>query len=530
MGGPVTTPSSSTPPLPLPLLTRDQEAQVATDEANARKAAADADTSALSLAQAKYKSLVPDLTQVALSTVDDKSADVAFSGLVTYSALNHAAEIVAHQVSQALGTPADNQNPTILVTSQSDLLTNDLLSITVAASLRQLSDFADEVLKLEPPSKATSEKPVSGDGDTGARRRQLPQFHVEMLTKAADASLAGVAGSTAAIGAGAAATAFGPLGLAAAAAAAIPSIVSLFSSTTTVKSQSEAITDLATTTSVMSAVAGNLASYTVAHEDFRLAPARSAIRNEYHQLALKRMKLVFKQEQMQVAKNEADLDLARAQQQLAAKKKSPPKADGAGHSAQEPSGAGDSADAVTTDSADAATVDSANAATMDSANAAAALSVITGAIASIDAFTTAANATAAGTRSPLAIASLNELLHAGEKSGINYVLSVKGLGGQSEEFTKNRHVGFDTYTTLADASISFMLYDTAADKVISSGVANGVSSVHGRLGHPPTGLIGPNASDVIGDQFAGGQASDAGQEGQPAEHPHRGWRRFFGGD
>jgi len=531
MGGPVTTPTSSTPSLPLPLLTRDQEAQVATDEANARKAAADADTSALSLAQAKYKALVPDLTQVALSAVDDKSADVAFSGLVTYSALNHAAEIVAHQVSQALGTLADSQNPTILVTSQSDLLTNDLLSITVAASLRQLSDFADEVLKLEPPSKAASEKPVSGDGDTGARRRQLPQFHVEMLTKAADASLAGVAGSTAAIGAGAAAaSAFGPLGLAAAAAAAIPSIVSLFSSTTTVKSQSEAITDLATTTSVMSAVAGNLASYTVAHEDFRLAPARSAIRSDYHQLALKRMKLVFKQEQMQVAKNEADLELARAQQQLAAKKKSPPKTDGADHSAQEPSEAANSADAVTTDSADAATVDSANAATMDSANAAAALSVITGAIASIDAFTTAANATAAGTRSPLAIASLNELLHAGEKSGINYVLSVKGLGGQSEEFTKNRHVGFDTYTTLADASISFMLYDTAADKVIASGVANGVSSVHGRLGHPPTGLIGPNASDVISDQFAGAQASDAGQEEQPAEHPHRGWRHFFGGE
>ena len=41
------------------------------------------------------------------------------------------------------------------------------------------------------------------------------------------------------------------------------------------------------------------------------------------------------------------------------------------------------------------------------------------------------------------------------------MLSVQGLGGQSLEYTKDRHVGFDTYTTLADASVSFMLYDVA---------------------------------------------------------------------
>jgi hypothetical protein len=75
-------------PLPPPLLSRSQQAQVETDEANARKAAADADISALQLAQAKYKPLVPDLIGVATNAIDDKSSDVAFSGLVTYSALN----------------------------------------------------------------------------------------------------------------------------------------------------------------------------------------------------------------------------------------------------------------------------------------------------------------------------------------------------------------------------------------------------------------------------------------------------------
>ena len=97
------------------------------------------------------------------------------------------------------------------------------------------------------------------------------------------------------------------------------------------------------------------------------------------------------------------------------------------------------------------------------------LSVISGAITSIDAFTTAVNATAAGARSPLAIASLNELLHKGGADGIGYVLSVKGLGGQSREYTKDRHVGFDTYTTLADASVSFMLYDVPAGRSSSRG-------------------------------------------------------------
>jgi len=35
-----------------------------------------------------------------------QSAGVAFSGLVTYSALNHAAEIIAERISAVLGGPA----------------------------------------------------------------------------------------------------------------------------------------------------------------------------------------------------------------------------------------------------------------------------------------------------------------------------------------------------------------------------------------------------------------------------------------
>jgi len=85
----------------------------------------------------------------------------------------------------------------------------------------------------------------------------------------------------------------------------------------------------------MSAVSERLAGYTVVHEDFRLAPEKSAIRDDYQQLILKRVALVLRQEKEQVAKNEADLQLSRAQQQPdSAKKATPPKPDDAGIATQ----------------------------------------------------------------------------------------------------------------------------------------------------------------------------------------------------
>jgi hypothetical protein len=417
---------------------------------------------------------------------------VAFSGLVTYSALHHAAEIIADRIAPVLRNPAEGRQATILVTSQSDLLTNDLLCSTVEASLGQLLEFVSKVL-AEPEQAAE-----------GAGRTPVTSVQVEMLTgpTAAVTALAG--------GAAAAAAGLGPIGLGAAAVAAIPSIISLFSSTTTVRDHTENITDLATTTSVVAAVAKELGTYTVVHEDFRLAPEESPIRKRYQDLMDMRTALIFKQEQVQKAKNDADLVLSRAQQdEDAAGKANPARPADADLAAQVPG------------------------AKKASADAAAALAVISGAIASIDAFTTAVNATTAGTRSPLAVTVLSELLRQGGKDGsagdgIGYVLSVKGLGGQSVEYAKDRHVGPDTFTTLADAPIAFMLYDLAGRKIVSSGIANGVSSVHGHLGKPPTGLIGPNAGNAIDDQAADATAEErADQPPGPPEHWWNRWRQIF---
>ena len=465
----MTTPDAST-------LTPDQqararEAQVQDDEAKARKAAADAAMSELTLTQARYKALVPDLTGVATNAVTDKSVGVAFSGLVTHSALNHAAKIIANRVAAGLTSPGEGQ-PVILVTSQTDLLTNDLLSTTVKACLKQLLELAKQVLALVEVQQAAP----NGEQSAELVIADLPdQWRALQFAQPSTANV--VAPPAGAL----AAASLGPVGLAAAAAAvaAVPSIISLFSSTTTVKDHSEDITDLATTTSVLAAVAHKPGAYTLVHEDFRLAPAKSQIRKAYRRLARRRAMLMFRQLEVQAVKNENDLRLSRAQaEQDAAKKAQPPQPGNALLAAQ------------------------IAALQFGSANYAAVLSYFSDAIASIDAFTTAVNATAADGRSPLTIALVNELLHKGSADRISHVLSVKALGGRSEQHTKDRHVGFDTYTTLADASVSFMLYDVAAQKIIKSGIANGVSSVHGRLGKPLKGLTGPNAADAIEDLAA----------------------------
>ena len=382
--------SDSVNPLPPPLLARSQLAQVATDEANARKAAADADNSALTLAQSKYRSLVPDLTGVNTNAIVDKSADVAFAGKVTYAALGKAAAEVANRLSPAL--ISDKSACTILVTSQSDLLTNDLMRTSVRDGLADLITFINKVLERTEQDGAGQPAPADGSGAAGLRGLPSPQPAVAAAAVPAAAGLGLAAAGAAALG---------PFGIAAAALAAVPSIVSLFSATTTVKSQSETISDLAVTTAMVAAVSehGELGHCVAVHEDFRFAPASSVIRQSYQQLAGKRADLVIRQEQVQLAKNQADLALARAVAQDAVWKAARPKpaGDGAGNGADPPE------DPQITEQIDDAT--------KASADAAAVLSLISAALTSTDAFTSAVNTTAAGARSPLAIAMLSEQLH-----------------------------------------------------------------------------------------------------------------------
>lgn len=485
----------------------NQQATVDLAVAQARTAAIGADSAALTLAQAKYKSLVPDFTGVAMNSVTDSSTGVAFSGLVTYSALNHAAQIVANRISDVLPEPADGKRPVILVTSESDLLTNDLLLSAVKTGIAQIADLGKKVVNMYGPPGTPGKKQLKDPGLSGGKENIEVEDVPAPTTPSPGVGAAGVAAEVAA------GAPFGPLGVAAAGAAAIPSIISLFSTTTTVKDQTMDITGLATTTAVIAAASRKLPNHVLVHEDFRLAPTRSAVVDDFNLLSRIRTDLLFRQETVQVTKNDADLQVAEAQLQIDTAAKATPAA-----------------------SVDEAVQQQLTEGTNASANAAAELTLISSTINDIETFATAMNAVAAGSRSPLAIAALTELLHeTAETGGVSFVLSVTGLGGQSEEFTKDRHLGHSGYTTLADASISFMLYEIASRSIIGAGVANGVSSVHGNLGEPPTGLIGSNVEDAVDNETA------AAAEGSPSEslpsstgtevpqkHSHPGWLRMFG--
>ena len=173
----MTSPDTSTPRPDL--LARDEVAQVRDDEAKARKAEADAAMSELTLSQARYKALVPDLTGVATNVVTDKSVGVAFSGLVTHLALNHAAEDIANRIADVLRGRDQGRKPVILVTSQTDLLTGDLLSTTVKDCLDQLNKFANQLLTLTEPLQLEFEN--ERRADSGLRVQDLARDLVERL-------------------------------------------------------------------------------------------------------------------------------------------------------------------------------------------------------------------------------------------------------------------------------------------------------------------------------------------------------------
>ena len=135
--------------------------------------------SELTLTQARYKALIPDLTGVATNVVTDKSVGVAFSGLVTHSALNHAAEDIANRIADVLHGRDQGRKPVILVTSQTDLLTSDLLSTTVKECLDQLNKFANQLLTLTEPRQLEFEN--ERRADSGLRVQDLARDLVEQL-------------------------------------------------------------------------------------------------------------------------------------------------------------------------------------------------------------------------------------------------------------------------------------------------------------------------------------------------------------
>ena len=111
----------------------------------------------------------------------------------------------------------------------------------------------------------------------------------------------------------------------------------------------------------------------------------------------------------------------------------------------------------------------------------------------IDQFVSVANSSSIGGRSALAIAALAQqwtvpdeaATGTGRNRPFPFLLLVKALGGHAEQFTKDPKIGHDSYTSMADASISFMVLDVASNTVIRSGICTGTTLIHGEVGKAP---------------------------------------------
>jgi hypothetical protein len=468
-------------PLPLPpdLQRRQWEAEVAKAEADAKKAALDAASSSFTLAQSQLKSLVPDLSGVNLNTVDDKTTDVAFSGVITYTAVANAAMVIAERIESVI--LKEGRQSRVLVTSEQDLISADTVYETVLGTLADLAAFADSVLA----DTATPERPA--ELVAAPQPHDLPLGHRSMMFAATP-----ILGLAAGAGLAALTGGIAPLALAAGSvvASAVPSLLSLLSTTTTIKDHTEQISDLAAASAVIAEIS-RLPNLLVTHDDFRLMPtppeepSDSTLAAKYHALSRRRTDLLLRKAALQEGKNDADLRLARAMAAMDAENK---KADDAKQPAPPPP------DELAT-------------ATRDSANSAALIALTDAAIGGIDAFTAAIGSASAGIRPPITIALLAETLRL---KWIDYVLMVKSLGGQSQEVLQDRHLGADTYTILGDASIDYLLLDVETGVLASAGVVTGLGVARGKVGEIPTVNIAPMATDA-----GVATAATARQDGQP---------------
>ena len=249
--------ADTTPALPPDLQRRQQEAATRSLEAAADKAQADATAAANTTTMSQYSALLPDLGKADPDSLDDKDSGVAFGGLVTYKALERAADQVAGKVLTGDLIPA---GASVLVTTAADLLSKDLVRQTVVSGVMNAKSYADKVLSLKPDDKKTL----------------LPVLIAGQLV-----------------------------------AAAIPSILSMFSSKTTVKGQDVPIDDLSAVTAVLGSLLhkGVDRRLALVQDDFRLGPDDAPVFTAFNDLASKRADLVMFRQEQQVAKNIADLHL-----------------------------------------------------------------------------------------------------------------------------------------------------------------------------------------------------------------------------
>ena len=400
-------------------------AAVLAKESEHRQSAAEADLAASTARRTSLGALLPDLSSVPASKLDVTGDQLLWAPVAAHRALEKAAEEIKKRLADAL--PA--QGPTVLVTTDADLVRAETAYQEVTTGITQLTTAAGKVLE------ELDRKPDSVN----------------------DASLSPVSDAIAAI------------------AAALPGVLSMFTADRRVTSKAQSVSDHAAVAAVIGALDPLDASRSFAHATFRLLRAS----NVYQDLtALNDTVETVKARKIGIdhEKNAATTALSIGQKELDEALAEEAKRAKAG----EP-----------VDSALSARIDSVaqriDAAKDQIADLESKLTYIEMLLGSTGGFLEVIKQPSeSGGRSPLDVAVIHERLHKSVDDGtseFSHVLLLTVEGGSGYQSISNRPLWFqDKFSTSVDVSLSFMLLHTASNAIRASGVVTRTASAYGNIG------------------------------------------------
>jgi hypothetical protein len=418
-----TTPAVGSPESPLAPARREAEDQQAIEEAKLKSAEA---------RQKQLSALIPDLSKVTPGSLETKGETPLFGPSLAQRAAAAAAARAAKRVGETIGGALGSAR--VLVTSDADLATSDAVYVEVLSGLGGLIIAAEKLMAdVEPATPAPAQ-------ETESFRAQFVGPALVPLVEAL--------------------------------ASALPGALSLLSAHRTLSTSPVTVDSFA----AAAVVAGELSQKTpkpaIFHDDFRLLPEGGAVQDKVASLAEKRTELVGLKITLEDRKSTESARLGELKAEVKESEEKISEAKKADRDGLRPA------------------LDKLHGEVAECEVAVGECAVRVGLIDSttdaIDKFTTSMQTTAAGaTHSPLVAAILREQLHrdCGDAKKFTHVLLVKAEPGSAQQLVDDRPLMFkDKFTTIATATVSYMLIETTGGSVLRSGSIGGEAKVQGTVG------------------------------------------------
>lgn len=400
-------------------------AAVVAKESGYRKTVAEAELAAGTARRTAIGALLPDVGSVSASKLDVTGEQLLWAPIAAHKALERAAAEIKDRLVSAL----PDSGPTVLVTTDADLVQAETAYQEVTNGIAQLTSAAARVLE------ELDRKPGGVN----------------------DASLGGVSDAIAAI------------------AAALPGVLSLFTADRRVTSKAQSVSDQAAIAAVIGALDPADRSRSFAHATFRLLRAS----NVYGSLTA----VIDTVETIKARRLGIDRDKARAATALAVDQK---ELDGALAEEAKKAKAGDPVDPQLSEkivnAARRVDLNKGRIAELDGK-----LTYIEMLLGSTSGFLDAIKQPSEpGGRSPLDVAVIHERLHKSVDDGtaeFSHVLLLTVEGGSGYQSVSNRPLWFqDKFSTSVDVSLSYMLLHTQSNAIRASGVVTRTASAYGNIG------------------------------------------------